>query len=91
MNRTVGETVTLLEEYVARGDTESMVKLARLCALGHGIEQNSGRAHELLSDAAKNGHHLATLLMHFINNSIRTRCIELGGLGKLLDADVWLC
>ena len=88
MNKTDEETVALLEERVARGDTYAMTTLARLCALGHGTEQNIERAYQLLSDAAKKRSHYANNLIDFINKCIRERRIALGSLRNLFDDDV---
>lgn len=88
MNKTDAETVALLEERVARGDTYAMTTLARLCALGHGTEQNIERAYQLLSDAAKKKDSYANDLIDFINKCIRERRIALGGLRNLFDNDI---
>ena len=62
------KAVSILEDCVARGDTDAMVMLAKCCALAHGIEHNAERAETLVSDAAQKGNHEAHILMKLIND-----------------------
>ena len=47
------KAVELLEDCVALGDADSMLTLAKCYVLGCGIEQNTERAEELLSECAR--------------------------------------
>ena len=61
------KAVALLEDCVATGDTESMLMLAKCCALGHGTEYDAGRAKSLISEAANKGNEDAQSLMQDIH------------------------
>ena len=74
------KAVSLLEDCVAREDTDSMVMLARWCALGSGMEHNAERAEALLSDAAEKGNDEARILLRLINDCKGKESIDLKGL-----------
>ena len=61
------KAVSLLEDCVAREDTEAMVMLAKCCALGCGMEHNAERAEALVSEAAKKRNDEARILLQLIN------------------------
>ena len=74
------KAVTLLEDCVALGDTDSMLMLAKCCAFGRGMEQNAERAESLISEAANKGNEEAQGLMRLINDW-KGRCrIDMRGL-----------
>ena len=62
------KAVSLLEDCVAHGDADSMVMLAKCCALGCGMEHNAKRAEVLVSDAAEKGNDEARILLRIIND-----------------------
>ena len=65
--KNVGKGVALLEECTALDDAEAMVMLAKCCAIGRGMERDTGRAKTLLSHAAKKGNNKAQIVMRFFD------------------------
>ena len=74
------KAVSLLEDCVARGDTDAMVMLAKCCALAHGMEHNAEHAEALLSDAAQKENYDARILMQLINDWKREKSLDLRSL-----------
>ena len=62
------KAVALLEDCVTLGDTESMLILAKCCALGREMEHDTKRAESLISEAANKGNDEAQCLMRLIND-----------------------
>ena len=60
------KAVSLLEDCVAHGDADSMMVLAKCCALGCGMEYNAKRAEALVSEAANKGNAEAQNMMEHI-------------------------
>ena len=78
------KAVALLEDCVALDNAESMLMLAKCCALEHGMECNAERAESLISEAANKGNHEAMCLMWLIN--WKGKCsIDLDGLSCSLE------
>lgn len=76
------KAVALLEDYVALGDAEAMVMLAKCCALGLGMEYNVKRAESLISEAAKRGNEEARRLIGDIDEWKGKESINLMGLPR---------
>ena len=74
------KAVALLEDCVALGDAESMLILAKCCAIGHGMERNTERAESLISEAANKGNHETQCLMELINEWEGTDNVDLSSL-----------
>lgn len=60
------ETVKLLKERIAQGDSEAMLLLAECYALGRDAEQNRVKAEELISCSAKKGNKEAQSLVRLL-------------------------
>ena len=74
------KAVALLEDCVALGDTDSMLMLAKCCALGHGMEQDVERAESLICEAANKGNEEAQCLMRLMKDWNGKQSINLLGL-----------
>lgn len=74
------KAASLLENCAALGDADSMLMLARCCALGCGTERNAARAEGLISEAAEQGSKEAQHLVELINEYKRRTSIDLNGL-----------
>ena len=74
------KAVSLLEECVAHGDADTMLMLAKCCALGRGMEHNAERAEALVSEAAEKGNDEARVLLQLINDWKGKESIVLEGL-----------
>ena len=76
------KAVSLLEECVAHGDADSMVLLAKCCALARGMQHNAERAEALVSEAAEKGNYEAYILLQLINDfkgkeRIYLKCLQM--------------
>ena len=74
------KAVALLEDCVTLGDAESMLTLAKCCALGHGMKHDVERAESLISEAANKGNDEAQCLMRLIKDWNGKQSINLLGL-----------
>ena len=77
------KAVALLEDCVALGDADSMLMLAKCCALGRGIEQNAERAESLISRAGNKGNEEALCLVELINEWKEKQSINLSSLSGI--------
>ena len=67
---------SLFEQKMAHDDTDTMVMLAKCCALAHGMEHNAERAETLVSEAAEKGNDEARFLLRIIKHWRRTKYIS---------------
>ena len=61
------KAVSLLEDCVGLGDADSMILLAKCCALGYGMEPNAERAKRLIFESSVNGNQTAFSFIKLIN------------------------
>ena len=71
---------SLFEQKMAHDDTDTMVMLAKCCALGRCMEHNAERAEALVSEAAEKGNDEARILSQLINDWKGKERIDLIGL-----------
>lgn len=80
MSKNEVKAVSLLEECVTLGDGDALLMLAKCCAIGCGITQNSERAKALLSESSKKNNEEALSLMGLINDWNGRKAVDLAGL-----------